>query len=344
MTEHEYLPTEQDRSMIEVAESRQAQEVQAAMTVAKKFPRDEYHAVDRITKGCKRKSLAEVACYAYPRGGTIVTGPSIRLAEELARCWGNIDSGIIELEQKRGESVMMAYAWDLETNTRSTKVFTVKHERHSKKGKSFLTDPRDIYEMTANQGARRLRACILSVIPGDVQEMAVKECEKTLAGGHKEPIEDRIRAMISAFANVQVTQEMLETRLGHKIAVTTEQELANLRKIYQSITDNMAGRDQFFDVAADKPTTGSQKDLANSLKSAAKDLEKASANRVTEDEKEPEGLSKAAQDRLKWIMDADTVNSDAVSKALDGRIAVEVAKSPKEFDAFKEALNSEMDN
>ncbi|BBP90994.1 hypothetical protein BsIDN1_46120 [Bacillus safensis] len=43
----------------------------------------------------------------------------------------------------------MAYAWDLETNTRQTKIFTVKHERKAKGAITKLNDPRDIYELVA---------------------------------------------------------------------------------------------------------------------------------------------------------------------------------------------------
>ncbi len=137
--------------------------------------------------------------YEYPRGGTKVSGPSIRLAEALAQNWGNIDYGIMELEQKAGESSVMAYAWDLETNTRQTKIFTVKHERKAKGTVTKLNDARDIYEMVANQGARRLRSCILGVIPGDIVDAAVDMCQKTLINGHKEPLEDRLRNALSTF-------------------------------------------------------------------------------------------------------------------------------------------------
>ena len=113
--------------------SRQAQEVQGAMVIAKRFPRDEVESFNRIMQSCKRKSLAESAMYEYPRGGTKVSGPSIRLAEAMAQNWGNIDFGITELEQKNGESQVMAYAWDLETNTRQVKIFSVPHVRGTKK-------------------------------------------------------------------------------------------------------------------------------------------------------------------------------------------------------------------
>src|SRR5690606_25443737 len=98
-----------------IATTRQAQEVQAAMVIAKKFPRDETESIGRVLRACRRRALAEVSQYAYPRGGNKITGPSIRLAEAIAQAWGNIDYGVIELEQTAGESTVMAYAWDLET-------------------------------------------------------------------------------------------------------------------------------------------------------------------------------------------------------------------------------------
>lgn len=239
--------------------SRAAQEVQAAMVVAKKFPRDEVQAFNLVMKACSRPTLAEVAMYAYPRGGQTVTGPSIRLAEELARSWGNIDFGIIELEQdiEDGSSKVMAYAWDLQTNTRQTKVFEVRHERKAQGVIKRLDDPRDIYEMVANQGARRVRACILGIIPGDVVEAALDQCEKTMKGKSTEPLSDRIRKMVAAFAEMGVTQKMLETRLNHNMDATNETELVGLRKIYMSLKDGHSDREEFFKPEAgvvEKPT------------------------------------------------------------------------------------------
>ena len=137
--------------------------------------------------------MAEKAEYEYPRGDQKITGPSIRLAEVMAQNWGNIDFGIVELEQKSGESQVMAYAWDLETNTRQTRIFSVPHIRETKKGNIPLTKPRDIYEQVANYGARRMRACILGVIPGDVIESAIRQCHETLANGEKRPVADIVR-------------------------------------------------------------------------------------------------------------------------------------------------------
>jgi hypothetical protein len=238
----------QHASAVEVEQSRAIAETQASMLIAKRFPRDQFQAYSRIMEACKRPSLASAAQYAFPRGNSMVTGPTIRLAEVLANAWGNIQSGIIELSRGNGFSEVMAYAADLETNTRTVRQFQVKHVRDTKQGSRALEGERDIYEAVANQGARRLRACILSVIPGDIVEAAEKKCEETLKKGG-EPLEDRIRKMVSTFAEHGVTVEMLEKRLMHKMDATIVQELISLGKIYQSLRDGMAKREDFFEVA-----------------------------------------------------------------------------------------------
>ena len=236
--------------------SRQAQEVQAAMVVAKRFPRDEIDSFNRIMTSCQRKSLAERAMYEYPRGGTKVTGPSIRLAEAMAQNWGNIDFGIIELEQNNGESQVMAYAWDLETNTRQTKIFNVPHVRGTKKGNVTLTDPRDIYEMVANQGARRLRACILGVIPGDVIDAAVEQCKKTMTEGNEKPLIDRIREGVKLFEEkFSVSQQMLEKYIGCKCEAFSENDMVRLNNVYRSLRDGMSKREDYFDVSLPEEET-----------------------------------------------------------------------------------------
>lgn len=239
----------------EMLVSRQAQEVQAAMVIAKKFPRNEAESFNRIMQACKRKTLAEQSMYEYPRGDTKVTGPSIRLAEAMAQNWGNMDFGIIELEQKNGESQVMAYAWDLETNTRQTKIFSVPHVRATRKGNKALSDPRDIYELVANQGARRLRACILGVIPGDVIEAAIVQCNTTLLGQNKAPLADLVREAVALFSqDYGVTVVMLEKFIGCKSESFSMNDLVRLKKVYRALKDGMAKREDYFELvpAADE--------------------------------------------------------------------------------------------
>ena len=233
----------------EMVTSRQTQEVQGQIVMAKKFPRDYVASCNRIMQACQRKGLAEKAMYEYPRGGTKVVGPSIRLAEALAQNWGNMSFGIVELEQKAGESQVMAYAWDLETNTRQEKIFSVPHIRSTKKGNVPLTDPRDIYEMVANQGARRLRSCILGIIPSDVVEDAMEQCNQTLIGKADKPIIDLVKDMAAIFKKeFSVPLEAIEKYIGCKSEAFSMNDLVRLKRVYTSLKDGMSKREEIFEL------------------------------------------------------------------------------------------------
>ena len=231
---------------VSVEESRAMAEVKAQVFMARQFPRDVVRATDRILLECDRLKLAEKAIYSFPRGTSTVTGPSIRLAEAIKRAWGNMMSGLVEVERNEKESAMLAYAWDLETNTMRRVEFKVPHTRDTKQGKKTLTDDRDVYEMTANQGARRERACILGLIPGDVVEAAVKRCEKTLVAKVGD-LATVIPKMVTKFAAIGVSKAMIEKRLGHRIEATQSAEVVQLGNIFTSIEDGMAVVKDFFE-------------------------------------------------------------------------------------------------
>jgi len=238
---------EQQSVLAQSSVSREMEEVKGAIFLAKQFPRNYFEAEKRILDACKRPSLAETAMYTYNRGSTKVEGPSIRLAEVLAQNWGNLSYGIQELEQRNGESVAKAYCWDLETNVRQEKTFTVKHSLKTRQGLKQLTDPRDIYEKVANDGARRVRACILSVIPGDVVEMAIEQCRQTLTGNSDKPLKDRVSAALNHFKEKYgVTQEMIEDRFGYAASSFSEFDLVQLTSIRNSLKDKMSTVEDWF--------------------------------------------------------------------------------------------------
>jgi hypothetical protein len=254
---NDYKPTEtpiRGNSLMAAEAMKGVAEVQAKIMMAHQFPRDRFTAVKNILEDCARAGLAEGAVYAYPRGDKTVSGPSIRLAEAMARSWGNLDCGIRELSRDNEKSVCEAFAWDMETNTRFTRIFEVPHVRFTKKGSYKLDDPRDIYENVANNGARRLRACILEAIPGDVTEKAVLKCKETVTKKGGKPLTDRIQELLISFGKFGVTKDHIERRLKHDLASINEEELFDLNTIGASLRDNVAKRSDFFDVGDADPT------------------------------------------------------------------------------------------
>ena len=257
---------------VEISASREMAEVQAAVVMARRFPRDEIRAMEKIRNACSRPALAESAVYQYSRGGSDVSGPSIRLAEAIATAWGNIQFGVREVEQRNGESTCEAFAWDVESNVRVVKSFKVSHIRHTKRGDTVLTDPRDIYEMVANQGARRVRACILGIIPGDVVEDAVKQCETTL-NAKADTTPEGLKKVADAFAQYGITVKQIEARIQRRFDSITAAQVVGLRKIIVSLRDGMSKPEDWFEpIAKDdaKPSEAAKpKKLRDALKPAA---------------------------------------------------------------------------
>lgn len=243
-----------NQGTVAVESSRAIAEAQGKLIMAKRFPRSYTHAYAKAIEACQRKSFAEKAFFSYPRAGQTVTGVTIRFAEEMARCYGNLDYGIKEMSHEEGKSEMQAYCWDLETNTVSSQNFTVEHIMETRQGNRKLTSQRDIYERTANDGARRLRSRILAILPPDLVEDCINECKKTLAGQNTLPLIDKVKNMVSGFSKLGVTVEMLEKRLGHTIESTNTDELVEYIGIYTGLKQKETTISDWFE----QPKTASQ--------------------------------------------------------------------------------------
>lgn len=287
---------------------REVAEVQAAMVIAKRFTRDEKRSMDKILMACTRPGLAGDAVYEYAKGGSKIVGPSIRLAEELARGWGNIVSGITELSRSGNVSECLAYCWDLETNYRDEKRFQVKHWRDTREGGYALTDERDIYELIANMGARRKRACILAIIPGDVQDAAINQCELTLKS-KAEVTPERIKGMVEKFNEFGVTQAMIEKRIQRRMDAITPALLINLGKIYNSIKDGMSSPQDWFETQPQEVKTPQAKTEGDKLNQ--------SQRKILQGKLESKNISPEMLEENFGFSSIDEVESDQIAEILE---------------------------
>jgi len=254
---------------VAIAASQVLAEVQAQVIMARKYPRNPLESVDRILGECNMPEFAKVALYSYPRGDTRVEGPSIRMAEVLAREWGNILSGIKEVSREGEASTMMAYAWDLETNRMTRREFIVAHVRDSRKGgKVAVTEERDIYEIGANAGSRRERACILALIPGHVVNAAVDRVKKTLASEVGDPVA-RANAMVEAFGReYKITKLQIEKKLRHRLEAISVAEILALGQVYNALRDGFGGVDDYFEPETTGVPAGTAEKAADAARRA----------------------------------------------------------------------------
>ena len=231
-----------------VEQSRAIAQVQAAVVMARQFPRSEQHAIAQMRDACGRIELARRAFFSFNRAGQTVSGATVYLARELARIWGNIDYGLNELKRddEHGQSELQAYAWDLETNSRSTRTFVVQHGRDTKTGRKKLTELRDIAENNNNFGARNVREMIFAVLPQWFTDMAEQVCRETMNNGGGEPLPVRADKAIAAFSRARINREQLEDKVGAPVDEWTHADVTDLEILYGSLARKEITRDEAF--------------------------------------------------------------------------------------------------
>jgi hypothetical protein len=231
-----------------VEQSRAVAEVQAAIYVARQFPRDIDRSRSNMHAACGTMALAEKAFYRFPRAGGAVEGSTIHLAKTLAQAWGNIQYGVSEMRRDDDyrQSEMQAWAWDVEANTRHVLTFIVPHAKFAKGKVEALIDLRDIYENNANNGARRLREAIFAVIPDWFIQEAEELCRETLNKGDGRPIEQRVEGAIAVFQQLGVNADRLEQKLGRPRAQWTGADIAQLLITHRSIQRREIAVDEAF--------------------------------------------------------------------------------------------------
>lgn len=272
---------------VAIEQERAIAEARGQMQLAKMFPRDLTGAYAEVMEACSYPELAEVAFYAKPQGGGTVRGPSIRLAEEIARIYGNFEYGHRELSRSNGadgKSEVEVYAWDKEKNNRSIRQLTVYHVRDTREGPKPLRDQSDVDIKIANVASKQVRGRILALLPKFLVQAAIAKCEETLRSGGKGqlPHSERVRRMTQAFAGLGITVTLLEQRLGHKLDETTPDELVDFLGIYNSIREGSKSS-EFFGT----PEPKDESDTAGAIKAAAKKDPKPKAEKKADAPKDP---------------------------------------------------------
>ncbi|AWG57935.1 hypothetical protein [Mycobacteroides abscessus] len=269
-----------------VEQSRAVAEVQSAVIVAQQIPRDMQRAEAEMRDTCNRSAMAKQAFYQVPNRGN---GASVHLMRELARVWGNVQYGVNELhrDDSRGESEVQAWAWDVQTNTRSTRTFIVPHARMSKGRRQELTDLGDITNNNNNAGARAVRECINAILPKWFTEAAQDICKATLENGEGVPLPKRIEDMIAGFRAIGVSQAQLETKIGKKRGAWDAGDVAQMGITYTSITRDGYDKAEMFPPVAGVTT--------DEIKAKAPDKPKTEAAPAPEQAPSPEKAEEAPE-------------------------------------------------
>ena len=234
---YEVLQVQQDQNVIQVDAIERAN-VDSQVATAKQYPRDVRRCVDNsIVMATIDKKTAQSCGYALPRGGKMLTGPSVHLAKLIVRNWGNIraEAKVVQITDK--QVVSRGTCWDLENNVATA--FEVRRSIVGKTGHRFSDDMITVTGNAAN--AIAYRNAVFSVIPKSVVDKVYESTQRYIIGdiSDDDKLITRRKNSIDFFKNEYGISEEEVVKLCGKQTVNqikTEQ-IALLIGITQAITD-----------------------------------------------------------------------------------------------------------
>lgn len=214
-------------------------EIDIQVSTAKQFPRDISATLNKIaTYATMDKETAEDCFYVLRRKGSngqdsVIEGLSVRMAEIIAGCWGNIrvQTRIIGNDGKM--ITAQAICHDLETNFAVSK--EVKRRITDRNGRTFSED---MQVVTGNAAASiAFRNAVLAVIPKAVTKKVVNEV-KQVALGQAIDLDTAKANCLANFAKAGVTEDMILQYLGiNSVAEIDKEAIFELRATWNAIKE-----------------------------------------------------------------------------------------------------------
>ena len=238
-----------------------AQEIDVAVTTAKRFPRrkDKDIAVRIMDRAVLTKEIAYECIYAMPRDGKTITGPSVRFAEIVRSCYGNVRVASrfvrIDNDDKMRQAVIVeAIAIDVEMNDTASTQIRRSIMTSAKGGQIPRVYSVDMIATTV-QAAMSIaeRNAILKLVPKAVWLDGWRKVEEVSAGTEA-TLADRRTKMLDAFKRLGVDREALFASLG----VESEAEIGlndmpKLTGMWTALRDGEAVESVLGMAAAPKP-------------------------------------------------------------------------------------------
>lgn len=275
----------------EIIELRQADMLQAIdraeidiqISTAKKYPRDIQATLNKIaTYATMDKETAEDCFYVLRRGGEVIEGLSVRMAEIIAGAWGNLRVASRIIGNDGRMITAQAVCHDLETNLAVSK--EVKRRITTKDGRTFSEDMQVVTGNAASSIA--FRNAVLAVIPKAVTKRVISEV-KRVALGQSIDLETSRQNILKYFTGtLGVKQEYLFHYLGIKdISEIDKEKVFELRATANAIKEGTTTVKETFE----KPYLEAQQQ-AKAEKKSTKAQDKAAAAIVAATNKAPENV------------------------------------------------------
>lgn len=229
-------------------------EINQQIATARAFPRSVAQFSKEVDKlVAMNQQVAEECVYSLPRDGKIISGPSARMAEILASCWGNCRAGARVIDEDEHFVTGQGYFMDVERNVQI--MFETKRRITTKSGARYSED------MVATTAAAccsiALRNAILRGIPKVFWISAYHVALKTIEGTQQTFEKTRDAALAFLKDKHGVTQAMVLAKFELKgVKDLTTDHVVAMRGIATTLKEGESTVEDLFGVTVQKPASG----------------------------------------------------------------------------------------
>lgn len=230
-------------------------ELDIQISTAKAYPRSVHKSIqEAVDQATSDEETAESCFYILKRknsnedGSKPIEGPSIRLAEIFASCWGNIHVAS-RVTENNGKIVKAeAIAWDLEKNVQM-RGEAIRRITYSS-GKTYTEDMQIV---TANAAqAIAVRNALFKVIPKSYVNRVLVAAKKAAVGDQKS-LKDRAQRLLDRFEKIGIDKQKIFSFLGkNKREEFTPEDIETLIGIGTSIREGILSIDNAFSMEEEK--------------------------------------------------------------------------------------------
>jgi hypothetical protein len=247
-------------------------ELDVQINTAKAYPRNVQRSMDYAGELVTMDEATAQSCfYCLPRkdkdgNKKEIRGGSIRLAEIIATCWGNLHAASRIIENDGRHITSEACAWDLENNVKITVQNKVSIWFGEKNGKGGYQANADMQTMLSNaSSSKALRNAIFKVVPKALIDRVLEKAMQYAIGDQK-TANAKVIEIFDKLTKMGIDKELIMEYYGHKVlADFTIEDCRSLIGVGTAIKEGHIKPDEVFRSEKDEDSSMSAAEKINTL-------------------------------------------------------------------------------
>lgn len=219
-----------------------------------------------------------------------ISGPSVKLTNDIARLWGNSLSGVARVEEEGEYWIFHAFFVDLETGSNYIRPY--RQRRNQSLGMPAKEKDRETDIIFQIGTSKAIRNAVVNALSAEV-DFALEEAKKTLTAWVEKNWEKANKFVNDAMAQFNVDLVRVESIIGRERKAWTYMDVAIVCASFRQIAQGYEDPNEIF-----PPATVAQARAAAS-EAEKKEAEAAAVKKAEDKKKEAEGKQAPAKEEAK---------------------------------------------